>query len=1637
MGNVDKKIKFGKKKIIIISSVLCAAVLCAAAVLLLTAKKNGGDNRTEADASDAPAQTAVQADERDGERTLEDILSRKLPDDMLVTSVTAEKESGEYISSDTGFIISSSEDVDAETIAGRMSMSPDIPFEVKKTGECAYTLKSVSSLPEASVINLLLNGEDGGAEFRWAFQTPGGFRCEGLFPADKSDYVSADTGIEVKFSDIPDAKSAKDYFSIFPETKGSFETHGRTLVFVPAQRLKYDTSYTVIFKAGLPSAEGDVLGEDINIRFRTEKKWDGEYCYASSSRVSETFVKGDIPVVALNCSDGMTKKDFSVKLYRYKNSEDYISALKSYTNDISWEWDDHVFPTEGLECVYDEKQKIMTSQNRDYYYENAYLLLPENLDYGYYLTEISDADGKFSIQRLIQISDISVYSAVLPSEAEFFVNDAGTGETAKGAEITLYSESGSAACTADEKGIANLKINESENGVGVLKIEYGGRVYADLFWYYEREELTSYEKYYMYLYTDREAYLSTDTIRVWGMIRPRGANGAAVPSELALKLAYGYHDGEESAAVPVKVGGDGTFTAEISVENSVENWCYVNLMSGEDVLYSKGIRIEDYVKPIYNVDVQAPVKSFMPQNDPVKLTFSAEYYDGTPAEGLDFDIGGYYVQHAEPASVRTDKNGRGSSEALLKDENTWRPRTAYIDVDLSGVENEYEGSYYSVKTICLYRDVMLEYEEDGGKLSVTTSKADFSKLPDDFDFYYGPEPIEDIIRGEAVDTEISATLYRTWHTKTEWGSYYDFLLKKNVKQYKYESHTETVGTYTVKTSGGKGVFNFPVDDKESRYYAELSWKDSFGQRVEDMVYFGDYSYYDSDPIHNYTLSSDGSFKENETVEFKLFDNYRQAEDSKGRIFYTFVNTGFAAADAVEGTSFSRVMTNEFIPNVYISGAYFDGRHVFPINESEYSSIENGMTFDPEDRELFMNISSDKERYSPADPAEIAVDVKDKDGKAVSGAAVSLSLVDEAAFAIADQDACPLDRIYSYVYYTPATAYYSYVQHSLGPINAAEKGGGGGEGPSVRKDFVDTAAFMTGVTDDTGKASFSVKLPDNITSWRATVQAVGSDERGEIYAGAETKLLPSSLTFFLTPVILDKYTEGDDVCLSAKAAGAENGVDISIKVSGSGTDETITVREGGAANFGKLAAGEYKALFSAEYGDEGDAVELPFEVVETQLEASASRTFELNTESIDIDPLRWPVRLNFYDKEYLFYGEVLDKLLSDMTGRTDFEIAGAFALKEYGYLTEEEYIKRRGGISGMMRIMPYAEEDAELTARICAAAPELISGNGTAEALYAVIDSEDSSPEEITSAYMGLAGLSEPVLLQVKELIEGSGITENTDKLRLCAAAALLGDYEYAYEYYTKITSDSFKAAAKADGSVEAYVGTVDETRLALITASALGLPEADAFAEYLVRNKQREVSVSAELMFYLKHYKPKRDGSAVLKYKIGGEEKTVTLDRFGACSLSFGKEQFENAEFEVVSGSVLCTACYEGRITERNKEPSLKVEKTYTSVSGGWNPGALIKVTVKVPYTDSYITVDDVIPSCARFAGGSELGYVSRSGQRISGSVSRKTTLVYYIRLVSPGEYVAESAAADDHGSGEWGMSKRSVITVEEYERNV
>jgi alpha-2-macroglobulin len=195
-----------------------------------------------------------------------------------------------------------------------------------------------------------------------------------------------------------------------------------------------------------------------------------------------------------------------------------------------------------------------------------------------------------------------------------------------------------------------------------------------------------------------------------------------------------------------------------------------------------------------------------------------------------------------------------------------------------------------------------------------------------------------------------------------------------------------------------------------------------------------------------------------------------------------------------GTTFSLPLADADAPNIYISATLL-------ANGKFLEGYLNLAVHTPK-RILKVELTSTPTRAGPRDPVTFDVRVTDSDGKPVQGE-FSLAVADLAALALADPNSLGIVEEYTKQQPLGIDTGISLAANPTRGIyfSGGRGGGGGGDVTVVRENFPDTAYWNAEiVTDQDGRASVSMTLPDNLTTWQVDVRGLTKDTRiGEAQA----------------------------------------------------------------------------------------------------------------------------------------------------------------------------------------------------------------------------------------------------------------------------------------------------------------------------------------------------------------------------------------------------------------------------------------------------------------------------------------------------------------------------------------------------------
>ncbi len=212
---------------------------------------------------------------------------------------------------------------------------------------------------------------------------------------------------------------------------------------------------------------------------------------------------------------------------------------------------------------------------------------------------------------------------------------------------------------------------------------------------------------------------------------------------------------------------------------------------------------------------------------------------------------------------------------------------------------------------------------------------------------------------------------------------------------------------------------------------------------------------------------------------------------------------------------------------------------------------------PVEQELKVTLLSQPTRAGPGDEIQFEIQVTDSAGNPVQGE-FSLAVVDKAVLALADPNS--EDILTAFYGVQPSGVRTSLTlavyNRRLMNLPMGLGGGGGAEAPSVtRENFPDTAYWNAEiVTDANGKATVSMNLPDNLTTWQLDTRGTTLDTR----VGQAQGQVVSTKDLLVRPVTPRFLVANDHVQVSTVVQNniaADLQVQVSLQATGFKLDDT--------------------------------------------------------------------------------------------------------------------------------------------------------------------------------------------------------------------------------------------------------------------------------------------------------------------------------------------------------------------------------------------------------------------------------------------------------------------------------------------------
>lgn len=1545
---------------------------------------------------------------------------------------------------DTNFSIKAKSPLSPKLIKENLTIEPNIEFTAKQRKENKNEVLIVPKEPlePQSIYRFSLATKDN-APLRWAFQTKGDFKVVSTLPRDKSTGVPVDTGIELTFSHL-NFEKLPDYFSITPKVAGAFEVKKKTAVFVP-KKLQPKTLYTVKIKKGLPLGNSEqVLEHDFVFQFETKEETqdneDFDLCFYKD--INE-FTTGEKPIFQSSNYDRYKKiSQLDVIVYQYKSAAEYLKALKEKEQIPNWAYFSRLnYKTDT--SLLSQVTKFSTPFKQ--YNDMNFLEFPEPLSPGFYIAEVHAKDS--SQQLWFQVTDLGIYAACANNKTLFWVNDLSTGSPVQGANVHLFDSKATA--KTDNTGLAQLTTPDNTS-TGVFATISSGKKEAVAavcpwnYWDFEEKNKNLFrQSFWKYLYTDRNLYKPDDTVHFWGIIKPRKAQQKAPKNvTIALSKTGGWQEDVDIESMEVKID-EQNFTGEMKLPNLSPGYYYLVVRVEDKPIIYEGFEVATYSKPVYEIEA-IPDKKAIYAGDTTKFKIKATFFEGTGAANINLN----YSSDDKSGSLTTDDKG----EAILYykanyQTNQYSPvqtRNLYFTANMPE-SGEITGES---SLVVLNNDIEIEatgkVKKGRANIDIKLNKLSVDKVnnekadPWDRDAYKA---------GVVKNYPINVKVYKEVWEKKDVGQYYDFINKKVQTRYDY-IYKKVLENESQVSSDDKGNanFTFAVGNKES-YIVELSTKDFRGNQAVSEVYISGPNFYLDYGYPWYYLEDDkpsGKYKDGENVKLIMKKNQAVSPERENGYMFLLARDGILDEKIQNSSTFNTVFKNAYIPNFWVKGVYFDGRYY-------QETPEFLVNFDEKEKALEIDIKTDKDVYRPGDNVKVDVQVKDKSKKPIK-AHVNLNLVDEALYAIRDQEADILGKIYGDF----VSSGLKYTLKTHGSIDDRGDGGAeyGGEGGSERKDFKDAVFFKTVVTNNQGKASVQFKVPDNLTSWRLTSQAI----TGDLKAGTATTKVPVKLPFFVDAVLGDTYLTGDELTVPIRSYGTKikpnTNVEYKVTLKSGKNVSTKTVSgkvfDPVEVPLGSLKAGKYELSLSGKTADGlSDAITLNFNVVDSMMTKQQTDFYLLDEQLKLKGPADSLINLVFTDYQKSQYLELLLRLSSVSGSRVEQKIASKVAdelIQEHfpdAYKGDNKeaidllnYQTPEGGIA----IFPYADADLELSAKLASLYNTGFDKAAMTDYFEKIANDPKESRERSIIALYGLAALNEPVLQELN-VVSGQGNLTVKEQLYLTLALIELGDAQTAtsqLQTLLKSKGQDLKTAYRLNAGKD-QDDILQATSLAAVAAAELDFSETGKMLVYMLENQAKDVLLYPEQLLTAKKALPKVAQKTVsFRYKLDKEQKKVSIKPGECFNLILTPEKLKSLKFDDIQGQVGVTISYNTPFKAQSNESldGVKLKRSYTvsgKTSKEFKTNDVIKINIDYEFgskaPDGQYQITDFLPAGLRIVQrpyyrglkDKSLGYpVEVDGQKAVFMVyeKKKGSFNYYARVINPGKFRAEQAVMQHAKSG-------------------
>lgn len=753
---------------------------------------------------------------------------------------------------------------------------------------------------------------------------------------------------------------------------------------------------------------------------------------------------------------------------------------------------------------------------------------------GLYLLE---ARYRGLVQRqLLQASTLAMLVKTCPGRAFFCFQEVAGGRPVAGVKVQLYAGSETQGRRPAGGGTSG------PDGTLSLSLPEGREFWAVAFWRGQVLDL-AFEgpgralQQRIYLYTDRPLYRPGQTVHFRGIVMSDQGGSLSVASGMPLHVEI--RDSADNILLSQGMTSDayGAFSGSLTLGPEPPLGRYRLAAAAGPDSGQVPFEVQEYRKPDFQLEAR-PARPLAVAGQRVPIEVHATYWFGGPVAGASVR----YTVHR----MRLYGLPSGVEEELFEEARGWRSYEEYLtegslQLDAQG-QATLDLATEPQESDFLYL-VRLEATGPGGRpvqaaASVTVAQGDFGVyvFPLSWVLQAGEKAL---VRLRTVDRLGKP------HAARVRLDFYEVRYDRQGRRRQVLVNRQQVAT----GPDGEGVAAWVVG-RGGYYILRGVAVDSGGRVVQGQGSFWALA-----------KGQDGGWSE---VPLKLIPDrrtFRPGQTARvllltsrpGRVLLTLEGNRLYQHRWVQvkgrATMLSIPIRAEHSPSLYVAAAMLVGQ--------ETVTDQVGLAVPDSQHALQVEVDSTAADYRPQDRATLRLRATHQ-GKPVQ-AQFSLGLVDEALYALRGELAAPIHRFF----YGPRSNRVATLR--LVPQRARVAGFQTvAPQAQVRRKFEDTAYWQADIlTDETGQASVSFSLPDNLTTWRATARGVSR----EAAVGEATHRLVTRLPLMVQALAPRFLVEGDEArvrALVTNRTGSSARVSLSLTARGASLSQgqqTLTVAEG--------------------------------------------------------------------------------------------------------------------------------------------------------------------------------------------------------------------------------------------------------------------------------------------------------------------------------------------------------------------------------------------------------------------------------------------------------------------------------------------